>query len=219
MKGRKHQRIKGRKSQVRSTRVRGRAQTKIQRRTALGSRASKPGSHFDAPELWHDASEDDRIQIVAYPPGDGYQHAVTVEQVRDRIEQLPERFRRNVSVVQLSPMTRKRRLFPCYGLQWGQSVYLYPIEESLVERFVKPPRPVQQVEAKMYGGKWVQAGEFWELHWTPQAIQDFYLNNVLIHEIGHANDDRNTSYVKRERYANWFADEYGYRASRGRRMA
>jgi hypothetical protein len=29
------------------------------------------------------------------------------------------------------------------------------------------------------------------------------------------NDERNTSSRDRERYANWFAIEYGYRASRG----
>jgi predicted metalloendopeptidase len=43
------------------------------------------------------------------------------------------------------------------------------------------------------------------------------LNNVLIHEIGHTVDDRNSSFLDRERFANWFAVEYGYRASRGRR--
>jgi len=40
---------------------------------------------------------------------------------------------------------------------------------------------------------------------------------VLIHEIGHTVDDRNGGYIDRERFANWFAVEYGYRASRGGR--
>lgn len=114
-------------------------------------------------------------------------------------------------------MTRKRGLFPCYGLQWGPNVYLYPIEETLVEHFTRPPRPEQQVEARMYGGRWEQAGEYWQLIWTPETIRDFYLNNVLIHEIGHVNDSRNRNFQARERFANWFAEEYGYRASRNRR--
>jgi hypothetical protein len=55
----------------------------------------------------------------------------------------------------------------------------------------------------------------WTLSWSEQAAQDFYLNNILIHELGHLVDDRNTSYVDRERYAEWFAIEYGYLASGG----
>ncbi len=113
-------------------------------------------------------------------------------------------------------MTRKRRLFPCYGLQWGTAVYLYPIEESLEELYVQTPRPAQRIETEMFGGRWVQDGNLWRLIWTTDTIRDFYLNNVLIHEIGHINDSRNTSFRKRERFADWFAVEYGYRASRGR---
>lgn len=114
-------------------------------------------------------------------------------------------------------MTRKRSLFPCYGLQWGPNVYLYPIEESLVETYTRPPKPEQVIEAKMYGGVWTQDGKLWRLSWTEHALRDFYLNNVLIHEIGHVNDTRNRNQNARERYADWFAIEYGYRASRGRR--
>src|SRR5262249_21261520 len=119
-------------------------------------------------------------------------------------------------IVQFSRMTRKRQQFPCYGMQWGQTVYLYPIEESLVEAYVRPPKPAQQIEARMYGGTWSKTGNVWTLTWTPDTIKDFYLNNVLIHEVGHIYDERNTAYQAREHYANWFAIEYGYRASRGR---
>jgi hypothetical protein len=48
--------------------------------------------------------------------------------------------------------------------------------------------------------------------WTESAIRDFYLNNILIHELGHLLDDRNDSYVDRERYAEWFAIRYGQKS-------
>jgi len=142
---------------------------------------------------------------------------VTVDEVRDRIEQLPPKYTQGLDVVQLSRMTKKRALFPCYGMQWGSNVYLYPIEENLEETYVRPPLPNQLIEARMYGGVWQQQGTIWKLCWTEHAIKDFYLNNILIHEIGHINDHRNTSFTTRERYADWFAIEYGYRASRHRR--
>ena len=72
----------------------------------------------------------------------------------------------------------------------------------------------------MYGGRWKQiGGSSWELIWTEQSIRDYYLNNVLMHELGHLLDSRNTSYTDRERYAEWFALEYGYKASRRQQLA
>jgi hypothetical protein len=172
---------------------------------------------FGAPEIWHEPIGRQPIKFITEPAGEGYLHPISAGDVAERIEQLPKPFRRNLEVFQFSRMTRKRGLFPCYGMQWGSSIYLYPIEASLVEEYARPPRPEQIVEARMFGGTWKQNGDEWQLIWTPETIRDFYLNNVLIHEIGHSIDDRNTSFIDRERYANWFAVEYGYRASRGRR--
>ena len=45
-------------------------------------------------------------------------------------------------------MTRKKQSFPCYGMQWGNAIYLYPLEESLVEHFYQPPRPALVNEAE-----------------------------------------------------------------------
>lgn len=143
-------------------------------------------------------------------------HPVTVAEIRERLGLLPEHLTTGIEVVQLSPMTRKRRLFPLYGMQWGPNVYLYPIEDCLTETYFRPPRPEQLIEAQMFGGHWSEEGHAWKLVWTPAAIRDFYLNNVLIHEVGHVNDTRNKNPRKREQYANWFATEYGFRASRGR---
>ncbi|MFM7837335.1 MAG: hypothetical protein ACKPJD_36540, partial [Planctomycetaceae bacterium] len=170
------------------------------------------GRHFDAPEVWHPPVEHaegqpGELRVLAQSAGAGYVHAVSVDDVRERVLQLPPDLRADLDVVQLSRMTRKRQLFPCYGLQWGSAVYLYPIEESLEELYVRTPRPAQRIETEMYGGRWVQDGRFWRLIWTAETVRDFYLNNVLMHEIGHINDSRNTSFRKRERYADWFAIE------------
>jgi hypothetical protein len=55
--------------------------------------------------------------------------------------------------------------------------------------------------------------------WTEEAIKDFYLNNILIHELGHLVDDRNVRAADRERYAEWFAVRHGYLSTPGRRPA
>jgi hypothetical protein len=167
-------------------------------------------------EVWHDPRGDGRVRFHCLPAGPGYVHAVTLEDVRARLTELPPEFTTRLEVVQFSPMTRRRTRFPCYGMQWGAAVYLYPIEETLIERYVRPPTPQQRIEARMFGGDWSRQGNEYLLTWTAETIRDFYLNNVLIHEIGHIVDDRNRNPRDRERFANWFAVEYGYRASRGR---
>lgn len=177
-------------------------------------RGDKHSTPFYAQEDWHEPTGREEIRFVVQPPGKGYIHPVTVEEVQQRLAELPERFARSVQVVQFSRMTRKRALFPCYGMQWGPNVYLYPMEDSLIETYIRPPRPEQLTEARMYGGQWTQHGKYWRLTWTPETIRDFYLNNVLIHEVGHVNDQRNSKFEDRERYANWFAIEYGYRPTR-----
>ncbi|MCA9117851.1 MAG: hypothetical protein KDA79_22425, partial [Planctomycetaceae bacterium] len=166
---------------------------------------------FNAPEIWHEPTGREEIRYVVEPPGEGYRHPVSVEDVKQRLELLPRKFTRQIEVIQFSRMTRKRALFPCYGMQWGPNIYLYPIEESLVESYVRPPLPAQRVEARMYGAEWTREDGYWQLRWSEESVRDFYLNNVLIHEIGHVNDERNTTFATRERYAEWFAIEYGYR--------
>jgi hypothetical protein len=189
--------------------------------TRKGARraAAQRQNAFLPPEDWHEpegvGSTD--YQIVVQHPGDGYDHVVTPEQVRRRLNQLPKKMVERLEVVQFSRMTSKKKSFPCYGMQWGSAIYLYPLETGLIEYFDRPPRPAEYHDARQYGGQWVQEGRSWKLVWTPACIADYYLNNVLIHELGHLLDDRNSSFRDRERYAEWFAIEHGLKPSRRKR--
>jgi hypothetical protein len=186
----------------------------------LGKRARISGAALRGPylppEQWHEpqARFQGQFTVVAQAAGYGFHHVVTEEEVRGRLAQLPAWMVRPLQVVQFSQMTRKKRRAPCYGMQWGSTIYLYPIEETLIESFCQPPKPAQKIEAAMYGAQWRVEGGQWKLVWTEAAIRDFYLNNVLIHELGHILDSRNTSHRDRERFAEWFALEMGYKTSR-----
>lgn len=173
---------------------------------------------FIPPEDWHEPLEGAKrtaagnYRIMVRPPGEGFRHVLTPQQIRDRLAELPAELLQNLQFVQLSQMTRKKQGFPCYGMQWGSSIYLYPIEATLEETYRQPPKPNQVTEARMFGGRWERDGEdTWKLIWTEEAIQDFYLHNILIHELGHLVDFRNRRPVDRERFAEWFAIQYGYR--------
>lgn len=176
---------------------------------------------FIPPENWYEPRSEARLaarggyQVIVQPAGEGFRHVVTAAEVRDRLAQLPAWATAPLEVIQLSRMTRKKQSFPCYGMQWGTTLYLYPVDDTLIEQFDAPPLPAQYNEARMYGGQWIDLGAGrWQLVWTPETIRDFYLNNILIHELAHLLDDRNSRSIDRERYAEWFAIEYGYKVSR-----
>ncbi len=172
---------------------------------------------FAPPEDWYEPREaGGSYRVIVQPAGEGYRHVVTPAEVRQRLAEFPSEFLRGLDVVQFSRITRKKQSFPCYGMQWGTTLYLYPIEESLTEHFAQPPSPLVMNESRMFGGKWTDHGRGqWTLTWTEATIRDFYLNNILIHELGHLLDDRNSSYTDRERYAEWFAIHFGYSRSGG----
>jgi hypothetical protein len=172
---------------------------------------------FAPPEDWYEPTGAANYRIIVQDPGDGYRHVLSPSQIRERLSQVPPHFLKELEVVQLCKMTRKKQSFPCYGMQWGNTLYLYPIEDSMVEQYDSPPRPNLVNETRMYGGRWHESAPgCWTLTWSKRAAEDFYLNNILIHELGHLVDNRNNGYMDRERYAEWFAVEFGYRASGGR---
>ncbi len=193
--------------------------TRLHRSFAPGKRArglERSHDPFLPPEDWYEPRGDEaqaQYAVIVQDPGAGYRHVVTADEVRERLAVFPACLLERLGVVQLSRMTRKKRTLPCYGMQWGSSLYLYPIEESLVERFSRAPLAAERREAEMYGGRWEEsAAGGWCLVWTSDTIRDFYLNNILIHELGHLIDDRNRSYIDRERFADWFAIRYGYKS-------
>ncbi len=209
------------------------AKTVTRERALTGRRLQTPGKRariagavvrgpYLPPEDWYDSEEGghETYKVLHKAAGDGFRHVLSEADIRERLALLPAGMTNTLEIVQLSCMTRKKRLSPCYGMQWGSTIYLYPIETNRVERFTQAPRPAQQIEAQMYGARWQQMGEYdWHLIWTEESIRDFYLNNVLIHELGHILDDRNSSAVDRERWAEWFALEYGFKPSRQKQLA
>lgn len=189
------------------------------RERAKSRRAISPAyadQSFVPPENWYEPTGAPGYRVLIQEPGPEYRHVVTEDQVRTRLSKLPPEFLEGLEVVQLSRMTRKKAYCPCYGMQWGCAIYLYPFDETFDEFFYVPPPRAFVIESKMYGGRWEQPEVgVWRLIWSESSARDFQLNNVLIHELGHLIDDRNSSYIDQERFAEWFAIEYGYRHTGG----
>src|SRR3954464_9111002 len=77
-----------RNQSVRSHASQGRP--KQARRAGLGERT--PRLPFAPPEDWYEPTEAETYRVIVQPPGEGYRHVVTPEQVRQRLSQVPQHF-------------------------------------------------------------------------------------------------------------------------------
>lgn len=213
----RNRRSRTRKRQIKNVNASRRARVREYAKARRTITGGNQDNLFDAPETWYEPTGQPGYRIVPLDPGTEYVHLVTPDQVRSRLARMPRQFLKGLEVVQLSTMTRKKCHLPCYGLQWGCAIYLYPFHESMEEHFFSPPPRQLVIETRMYGGRWVQSPPgLWRLIWTEASARDYQLNNVLIHELGHMVDTWNSRSIDQERYAEWFAIEYGYLKTGGR---
>ena len=151
-----------------------------------------------------------RLHFKVERPGPGYMHPLTKDEVRARLAELPKQFLTNLHTVYMPRMTRKRELLDIYGLQYGFVIYLYPMPEDLKETLKTIP-PQRRIEFAKFGANVTDVKDLCEVQWTVDSIRTFYRDNILVHELGHLVDEKNTREVDRERFAEEFVTKWGRR--------
>lgn len=179
-----------------------------------------PGNTYSVPEKWYEPTgntDPNGYTIYEFPAGEGYMHPASIDDVEGRLLQLPEHVRSYVEVIELSRQTRKKVRENLYGQQWGTAVYLYPVDDSLIEVFDTKDAALEH-DTKKFGGKWHPDNNKWILEWTESTIRDYYLENVLLHEVGHIVDSHNSRYRDRESFANAFAQKHRKKRARSKKI-
>ncbi len=151
----------------------------------------------------------DDIYFHIEPAGKGYRHVLTEGEILARLHELPDHLLKNLNCVVLPRMTRKRERFNIYGLQWGKTIYLYPMEDNLKVGEHHNLEKAVVDEARQFGATIEETKTGPIIHWTEETVKAYYLENILIHELGHTYDEKNSSSRDREAYAEWFARKYG----------
>jgi hypothetical protein len=106
----------------------------------------------------------------------------------------------------------------CYGCYCSGTIFLHPFprqELRTIHRGLPKPSILQEYTRAGARIRWVNG--IWERTFTPQALRTFYLQDVLMHELGHHVDRHSAErkpIAKQELFAEWFAAEYGYRRTR-----
>ncbi len=81
--------------------------------------------------------------------------------------------------------------------------------ESTTKRL---PKPNIQREYERIGANYYFKNGYWTRSFDEMSLKRFYTRDVLIHELGHHVDRKNNKdYNAKERFAEWFVEEYGFR--------
>lgn len=96
--------------------------------------------------------------------------------------------------------------FGCYA---QGRIVLHPFPRAkLTQRLVRAPKPSVLQRYKRAGVTFTKHGEAYHLDFSEFSLRQFYLYDVLLHELGHHVDRRLRHNDRRasERYAKWFAE-------------
>ncbi|MFC1582157.1 ImmA/IrrE family metallo-endopeptidase [Planctomycetota bacterium] len=156
------------------------------------------------------------IQISA--THDDFIFPVTMHEIKSVMENVPTQFVEGIKAV-LVPSGSKKQIAAMksllmFGEYWRDCVVLHPYPKTLMTQvYEKEPNPQVVQGYRRTGAAIVTEGTGIKIIFDEASLKNFYLRDVLMHEIGHHNDRllEARPKKKREAFANWFASEYGFR--------
>jgi len=159
------------------------------------------------------------MKMGSSTPGDFF-FPLSVQDIRTTLDQLPAISRARLTHVWLrrirkSDWEAQRKPFALFIAGSGvRLIVLYPWPRDLLLRF--GPRKPPQKKLREYA-RWnpelIQDGPDWCLRWSEAALRLFYLEHLLLHEIGHHVDFfyrrwSKANHKQVEEFANQYAVEW-----------
>lgn len=157
--------------------------------------------------------------IRVEPTHDAFMFPLSLEDIRAALENIPPAFLQGIKAILIPPGSNKQlkaaNSLYIYGEYWQQCIFLHPYPKGLIVlRNAKALKPHELDGYKRAGAEITEIENNVEVRFTKTSLRNFYLKDVLMHEIGHHVDRSKRPQSKRENFAEWFALEYGYRLQR-----
>ncbi len=145
---------------------------------------------------------------------------ITIDDIKDFLKKLPEKHTENLTHIWLRKMTSKEyekegSCQGCFICGSGVSlIVLYPFPTHLKMKFgIKKPSNRTLKWYSAFEPELIHYNGEWMLKWTEEKIKNYYLEGLLLHEVGHQIDSVYQRYwspnYKRQRAEN-FADNYAF---------
>ncbi len=167
--------------------------------------------------------EKEEMVVIVKPVHSNFMLPLTRQCIRTTIDSIPSEFTKDLKgIVALSGSRTQERVFRnifSYGRYFDGSIWLHPYPKSaMVMRYTSLPKPHILNDYRRVGAKIEGENNRWSISFDSGSLRDFYLRDVLLHEVGHHVDALNNltkTHRKSEGYAEWFASEYGFRLRSG----
>lgn len=137
--------------------------------------------------------------------------------IREFLSKVPSEFLKGLKAIIVMGGSRKidkvNKKY-CYGTYCNNWIFLAALPQKwMVSMWDKGIAPNYLNRYKHAGARIEEIKGGMQVVFDESSLKRFYLQDVLMHEIGHHIDIdlESSSFRKRENFAKWFATEYGYR--------
>ena len=152
------------------------------------------------------------------PTHEDFIFPVTEKDIEATLARIPPEYVAGVKAILVPGGSKKQikvaKSLYLFGEYWQECVFLHPYPKArLTLTFYKKPNPSVTQEYRRAGAIIKTKRSGIEISFDETSLKQFYLRDVLMHEIGHHNDNRlkDRSRRKSETFAEWFALEHGFR--------
>ena len=159
------------------------------------------------------------LTVIEQPIHPDFIIPVDEASIRETLGAVPQKFLSDLAaVIVLGGSKKQEKTFKnlfAYGRYWSNIIVLHPYPKKYLEQHWKTlPKPSILHEYERAGAEITRDGKRWRIRFDEESLKQFYLRDVLVHELGHHVDSENfrfKSHRAAENFAEWFASEYGYR--------
>ncbi len=137
-------------------------------------------------------------------------------EIQVAISRIPLNYLRGIKAILVPPGSNKQlkvaKALYIYGEYWMNCIFLHPYpKRNMLLRECNHLRPHELESYNRAGAVIGEDKDGITISFNENALKAFYLCDVLMHEIGHHIDTQRRPQIRREKFAEWFALEYGYR--------
>ena len=161
------------------------------------------------PRVEVDRESDVPLGIYDRPIAEGFMRPCTPRDVADVLSTIPDEFLADLTGVFLLGGTNRQRSLTTvtYGMYSRGRIFLCAYSKRmLTHAWSKMPKPSVAKEYTKFGANFAADGKGGaSLTFDESSLRQFYLFDVLLHEVGH-HVDREGNADDAERYAHWFAE-------------
>lgn len=152
-------------------------------------------------------------------PSRDFYFPVTIVEIEEFINKLPKEQTKRITHIWLRKMKNKEyekvnSVQGCFICGSGVNlIVLHPFPTDMKMKFgnKKPVKKILSWYSK-FKPELIESKEGWQLEWTHEKIKRYYLEGLLLHEIGHQMDSRYKRYWSKsyKQKAEKFADNYAF---------